>query len=410
MRAFVETFVRLRQGGTRHADELIAKIESDRDLGVLARTPLMLAFMVILDELEGRLPDRRIEIYYRLGEMLVDRWTRARSIGASTSRRERPTRADALRVLGPLAWWTLERGGGAVHEQALLDEIERIEARRETPNEAKKRARGLLELLRSDTALLVPVHGRWWRFVHASIGEYFAGVEVERDPDRWSRLLENPFRPEWREVVLFSAGQLGVIEGRMDKLDRLVNAIIKKSTRAGRYDAKYPSLLIGLLSESPGLSGKQIDRLVARLLKFLLVTSYSFDSLFQMQSEVVSLLRSAQGAVDASFGAGLREWFSKRPGEIRWEQTMIVFDVDPGLVRAQLSSRTMRNVVYVVAGAFIVSLVDPWVARHGIDLEPTLKRWAKRDEWVYKLAAWWVRSKPEDRDRPFAEVAEQIPD
>jgi len=376
---------------------------------VLARTPLMLAFMVILDEFEGRLPDRRIEIYYRLGEMLVDRWTRARSIGANVSRRERPTRADALRVLGPIAWWTLERGGAAVHEQALLDEIERIEARRETPSEAKKRAEVLLELLRSDTALLVPLPGRRWRFVHASIGEYFAGVEAERDPQRWAALRESPFRAEWREIVLFCAGQLGVIEGRTEALDRLMSAIIQKSNRRGRFDAKYPGLLVALLGESPGLSSQQTDQLVERLLSFLFVASFSDASRFQMQLDIAALLRSV-GPADPSLGVGLRGWFSNRSEIIRWDRVFRELDIEKSMLMHPWSSASPRLLINVLGGVFISSLVDPWVTRHDIDLEPTVQRWAGQKEWPYRFAAWWVRSKPEDRDRPFAEVAAQIPD
>jgi hypothetical protein len=168
---------------------------------------------------------------------------------------------------------------------------------------------------------------------------------------------------------------------------------------------------VGLLAESPGLSGQQIDRLVARLLNFLFITAYSVEARFQMQDEVVSLLRNARGAVEVSLGAGLREWFSKRPGDIRWERVVgVLVHVNMPWLRGYWPTKPMRYVVRVFAGGFIASLVEPWVTAHHIDLEPTLKRWAKREEFSYRLAAWWVRSNPEDRDRPFAEIAAQIPD
>lgn len=404
IQAFVGTFVRLRRGVDVHARELIDRIERDADLRALARTPLMLAFMVILDELEGRLPDRRIEIYYRLGEMLVDRWTRARSIGVAASRRERPTRADAMRVLGPLAWWTLERGGGAVPETALLQEIERIEARRETAEEAHRRAVALLDLLRSDTALLVPRPGGDWSFVHQSIAEYFAGVEVERDPRRWAQLLADPYRPEWREIVLFCAGQLGVIDGRMEPLDRLIDAILAKGRRRGRYDAKYPSLLMGLLTESPGLSRRQIDQLVERLLTLVFEMAFSLEAYFQVQYGFVALLNEARGAVAESLAAALRERF-QTPGRIHWDR---VFWGSPIIEIIAAREFTARQVVGRMLGPFGLSLVDPWATNLGVDLGPARESWAKRDELVYRFAEWWVGSEVADRDAPYPDIEPKL--
>jgi NACHT domain len=410
IQAFLTAFVNLRRGSHADAKDLISRIERDPDLRALARTPLMLAFMAILDELEGRLPDRRIEIYYRLGEMLVDRWTRARSIGTSASRRERPTRADALRVLGPLAWSTVDRGGGAIPELELTRELERIEGKRETPEEAKKRATALLELLRSDTALLVP-QGRRWAFVHSSIGEYFAGVEVERDKQRWNALLREPFRPEWREIVLFCAGQLGVIEGRVDSLDALVRAVLAKSRRKGRYDAKYPSLLIGLLEEAPGLSRRQIDDLVKRLLELVMLMAYSPTAAEQMQREFVSLLTvKAHGPVADSLKSGLRWWFSNRAQEIDWERLLTAVQSHGDVER--LSKYFGREPTALVAralilGPFIASLGE-WVKDLGIDLQPTFARWRKEPDGRYRFAEWYVSSSAAARHRPFSEAVLEL--
>ncbi|NJK31628.1 MAG: hypothetical protein HC927_03985 [Deltaproteobacteria bacterium] len=409
-RAFVTKFVQLRRGTQAHAQDLITRIEQDADLRALARTPLMLAFMTILDELEGRLPDRRIEIYYRLGEMLVDRWTRSRSIGMSSHFRDRPTRADALRVLGPLAWWTVERGGGTVHEAELYREIERIECRRETPTEASKRATALLELLRSDTALLVPRPGNRWSFVHGSIGEYFAGVEVERDRQRWAALLENPFRAEWREIAIFCAGNLGVIEGRVDSLDTLVTAIMKKSHRPGRYDAKYPSLFIGLLEESPGLSRQQIDDLVERLLKLTLTNSYSGVVKPRVQLELVSFLSEARSGVAQSLGSALRRWFSRHSANIRWDRIFPNRSALPPSIWLHriFMQAPAKLIAHIALGPLVASMVDSWITTYNIDLSPTLQHWEQQTNWRYRFAKWLITSDESARQQPFEDVLPQF--
>jgi NACHT domain len=412
IQSFLGKFVELRRGSAANADDLVRRVKQDADLRALAGTPLMLAFMAILDELEGHLPDRRIEIYYRLGEMLVDRWTHARSIGTSSHRRERPTRAGALRVLGPLAWWTVEQGGGAVPEEALSQEIERIEARRTGPEDATRQATALLDLLRTDTALLVPRAGRRWSFVHSSIGEYFAGIEVERDRRRWHELLDDPFRPEWREIVLFCAGQLGVIEGRTESLDALVSAVLTKSRRKGRYDAKYPSLLIGLLKESPGLSRRQIDQLVERLLELVLMMAYSPSAAYQMQDEFTSLLFSAHGSVADSLRACLQQWFSHFADQIAWERLMNSAQ-DGALQIVELARMHVDRAAWFVAfgyalGPFVTGLSCGWFRRYGIDLAPTLSLWRQETHWRYRFAEWLMAGDENVWRRPFAEVVREL--
>lgn len=409
-RSFLTKFVELRRGTPAHAENLISRVENDDDLRALARTPLMLAFMAILDELEGRLPDRRIEIYYRLGEMLVDRWARARSIGTGPHRRERPTRADALRVLGPLAWWTVEQGGGAVAEDALSQELERIEGQREEPEHAKQRATALLELLRTDTALLVPHPGRRWSFVHSSIGEYYAGVEVERDRRRWSELLADPFRPEWREIVLFCAGQLGVIDGRMQSLEELVQAILSASHSSSRHDGSRPSLLIGLLDDSPGLNRRQIQRLIDRLLDLVLAPPARSTVAEQVQRDLVAFLTSARGPVAADLAVALRQWFSDRPREILWDRIIpdgveLRFFKDPFV---DWICKDVAEAAPAILNPFVASLGDEWVRTYGIDLEPTIALWRQRDDSFYGFAEWIARSDAAARSRSTYEVLTEL--
>lgn len=415
IRGFLTKFVELRRGDKGKAEDLVWRVENDPDLHALARTPLVLAFMAILDELEGRLPDRRIEIYYRLGEMLVDRWTRSRSIGSAASRRERPTRADALRVLGPLAWWAVEKGGGAIPEAELSQEIERIEARREAPEEAAQRAIALLDLLRSDTALLVPQAGRRWSFVHSSIGEYFAAVEVERDRKRWRALLIDPYRSEWREIVLFCAGQLGVIDGRNESLDELLAAILAKSRRKGRYDAKSPSLLIGLLKESPGLSRRQIDQLIDRLLELILLMAYSPDAAYQAQDECLQLLlEDAHGPIVDRLRESLQQWFHHHEDRIQWHRLM---NIDPRgslppaeLVRIFGHHDAQFAAFGFLLGPIITGLTCGWLWKYGIRPDSAVYLWRRESHWRYRFAEWLVVHRNDEAalGRPFSEVAHEI--
>ena len=409
IRAFLEAFVTYRGARQTDVEDLINRIERDPDLRALARTPLMLAFTAILNELEGRLPDRRIEIYYRLGEMLVDRWTRARSIGTSKRRHATPTRADALRVLGPLAWWTVEQGGGAVPEAALEREIQRIEAKRETAAEAARQSSALLDLLRRDTALLVPRSSNQWSFVHRSVGEYFAGIHAERDHKRWHDLLEDPFRSEWREIVLFCCGQLGIIEGRVDSLDELVSAILGKSRRPGRYDATYPSLLIGLLEEMPGLSRQQTTKIAARLLELVLTMSFTHGAARQIQRDFVDLLLKSHGLPAEVLGEQLRRWFSRKTRSIRWDRLFVagLWSSSSEAPRS-VANENFYQIVLTMLGPLLWAIEPDLRDRYQIDIGPTLARWKQETDWRYRVAEWFVTSSDEQLERPFGEVAREL--
>lgn len=347
IRSYLERFLVAR--GTadagRVATELADDILADRDLGELARTPLLLVFLALLHEIEGRLPDRRIEVYDRLAELLVERWVRARSLsrlGQSTGSRK-AGRGEAWRVLGPLAWWFVERGGGAVPEVEIETRLCAIEALREEAPEAGRRARELLDLLRHDSALLRPEPRNSWAFVHPSVAEFFAARDAARDPDRWSLLIADPFRPEWREIVAFAAGFVGIEQGNTALLDQLVEAVLRGTRRAGRYEARHPSLLVGLLVEDPLLSSRQKRALAARLCEFWFTNAFHREvprrsaqpgpglltrlverSADRVQAEAAAFLSWGAGsALRDMLAAELAGWFAPQPSpSIRWDRLL----------------------------------------------------------------------------------------
>lgn len=399
-RQFVKRFSALRGLPDERGQSIVERIESDRDLRALAGTPLVLAFMVILDELEGRLPDRRIEIYYRLGEMLVERWTRTRSLGRAGRERDRPTRGAALRVLGPLAWWAIEQGG-AVDEAELLAELTRIEIRRD-PEEGEKQARALLDLLKLDTALLVTRPDGRWSFVHLSVAEYFAALHAERSLERWDLVLADPFAPGLREIVLFLAGQLGVMEGKVDRLDELGDAILERSKRPGRYDAKVPTLIAALLSEWPGLSHRLGRALTERLLELTFTKTFSRDAAYEMQFADWRMLASAHGSAWSVLRERLSSWLLDRSRSVRWPLLLKAVSYDPSNETQSVPSRlfpfpawlvikepfpaTFRlDVASSVYCGPLLAVLPKIIERYGIDPQRVVEPLKQSPDWRLRL-------------------------
>jgi hypothetical protein len=159
------------------------------------------------------------------------------------------SRGEALRVLGPLAWRVVERGGGSLPESDLLAELSTIERVRGTQEHAcAEAAAARLRQLGADTALLRHDDGRW-AFAHLSIAEYLAAEQACRDPKRRADLLQRAFEPTWREVVRFAAALLLDVESRDEEARAFFGELLRRSRRPGRYDAKIPSLLADVLAD-----------------------------------------------------------------------------------------------------------------------------------------------------------------
>lgn len=249
----------------REAARAWLRVAYDAELAELARSPLLLAFLAILHELEGRIPDRRFLLYQKITEILLDRWerARARARGAGAGGRVLAL-GDTRRVIGALAWWMLQEGRVEISSSELRQELAQIErSRGATEAEADARARGLSEVLQTGMAVFDSGPEGGWRFVHTTLTEFFAGVEASRGGARWEQLLAAPFRSDWREIVAFAAGELG-IRADDERLEALAGALLRGQRRGGRHSSDEVGAIAAVLREDPGFSVGTTRRLVER--------------------------------------------------------------------------------------------------------------------------------------------------
>lgn len=364
--------------------ELTRRIWEDRDLRALAATPLLLLFLALLHEFEGRLPDRRVEIYARLSELLVDRWVHARSLASRTSRTRAMTRGEVQTVLGPLAWWVVERGGGAVPEPDFQAHLTDLLGRREELPEAERRAGELRQLLQHDSALLRPEPGRRWAFIHHSVAEFFAAREAEREPTCWEHLVRDPYATRWREVLLFAAGIVGTERGNVARVDDLVATILRGARRQGRYEARHPSLLIGILREDPGLTTKQKRALLHRVGEFWFKNAFYQESAISAQAEAVEFLDWAAGSPLAPLVREVLAHYLTHGGlhRVAWPRVLaaastfvgVPFSDYPKLDRAQ---QAMLRRVYVGP---LAAALPRLMNAYEIDAGSVLNGWAESDD------------------------------
>ncbi len=196
----------------------------------------------------------------------------------------------------------------------------------------------------------------------------------------------------------------------MENLHELVQAIVSDAHVPRQHEVIYPSLLIGLLDDSPGLSRRQTDEIVERLLDSMLAPVTGSSLSWQAQNELVAFLPHARGYAREALARMLRRWFSEQPEKILWDRisfrrfSTFILTYWRSVIRRQMPVSAMTHHL----GPFVVSLSDEWVEAYGIDLEPTLARWHEESNWLYHFAEWVIRSDAAARERPFAEIIREL--
>jgi len=262
-----------RAGGEAEAQRLAAEILALPQLRALARSPLMLTVLAVVHRAGVQLPNHRAELYLHASRVLVERWNLVRSLAPGAEPRAPLRLTDALRVLGPLALALARSGARAVSTATLSRAV--AHALADGRLRFAGSAQDVVDLFKGALGLFVEVGPDRWAFLHLTLAEYFAALELVRTGGL-EALAADPveaFYPEWREILLLAAGELGVNRGEDPRVDRLVRALTDGARRRrGAPSAVVPSVLGGLLADDPNLS-----RELAALLIEGLVPTWWFE-------------------------------------------------------------------------------------------------------------------------------------
>lgn len=255
-----------RAQGEAEGRRLAADILRHPQGALLARTPLLLTVLAMVHRAGLRLPDHRVELYDHITRILIERWNRLRGLAGAPSALPVQT-ADALRLLGPLALSTVR--GGAI---SLIQEEELRRVCDRALAEGRLRGLGstdeVLRLFRDELGLLVEQGPGAWSFLHLTLAEYFAALELLRTGglEELARKPREAFLPQHREILLLAAGELGIRRADDHRLAQLVIALVEGArNRKGRPSAVVPAVLGGLLADDPGLDLATARRLVEAL-------------------------------------------------------------------------------------------------------------------------------------------------
>ena len=282
-----------RREGEREGTRLARDVLADPNLTALAANPLLLTVLAIVHRAGVRLPDHRVELYAHATKVLVERWNTVRSL--KDSRPAPPLKAtDAVRLLGPVALSMIESGSrSSIDEETLRDLIDKSLTGGNL--RATLTSDDVMRLFKREIGLLVEQGPGSFAFLHLTLTEYFAAWELVRSGalETLATKPRDAFYPQWREVLLLAAGELGVNRADDLRLSALVDRLLASAaSRQGRPSSAVPSLLGGLLADDPSLSAADVRHLVEALVpEWWFRRHYGASTVPLVVTEATNLLR-----------------------------------------------------------------------------------------------------------------------
>lgn len=235
-------------GDAKHeeAGELIGAVGANPRVLDLATNPLLCTIIAIVYRNNRVLPNRRVELYLKCCEALLDTWERNKDIRDSglIGRYDWQTK---LELLAPLAYWLhSETERLAAPEEQFVEQLSKVLEMqgRTAPGQAKEEARRFLGVIRERSGLLSGRGDGSLEFAHRTFQEYLAArhIAIQPYPDYIDLVMEHLHEAWWREVHLLVAGHLGSSKGGVTKASSLIQTILAQNQPPGRLVNRVSNL------------------------------------------------------------------------------------------------------------------------------------------------------------------------
>lgn len=196
----------------KDATGIFQAISANPSVRRLVSNPLYLNTVALIHRMGARLPQRRIELYRSVVDILIRSWQLARGIPESALVRE----ANANRLLAELAAWIHEtRPNGIIPEGEVREKLAHVVGAMggQEPDhpDVISAVDDFLSRIRQYTGLFVEGPNRSYSFMHSTIQEYFAARWLVARPFEASqRIRKYLHRPHWTEPILLAIGYFGM--------------------------------------------------------------------------------------------------------------------------------------------------------------------------------------------------------
>ena len=171
-------------------------IRENERIQAIARNPLMIAIIAVIYEEDRELPQRRVELYQRCVDVLLNRWDVQRRI---RNKYDAKAKEKILRKLALEAHCSEKK---SFTKEELLEKFSEFLPEVKI---GKDKADDVLKEIVQRNVLLREISIDVYDFLHLSFQEYLAALELRERKD-YETLLQHLYEPWWEEVVLLFAG------------------------------------------------------------------------------------------------------------------------------------------------------------------------------------------------------------
>ncbi len=185
-------------------DGLLSEIDANARVGELAVNPLILTVIALLHRENVKLPERRVDLYTKVTELLLGERDRLRGVdGGAVFERLPFDLEERQEVFQVIAIKMHTQTAEEITHDDLNVVLTTDFVRRTTERSAVKRAvKRFLSGVLERTGLLVDAGSESYRFAHLSFQEYLVARQMAESETYFADTLARLADPFWREVIL----------------------------------------------------------------------------------------------------------------------------------------------------------------------------------------------------------------
>ncbi len=289
---------------SREKAELLEAVDRNSGIRRLASNPLMLTILALMKRQGVTLPDRRVELYEKYVEVLLNNWNLARGLDRPPHRQLDVI--ETLKILAPLALWMHKTnpGKGLVKRETLSRKLETI-CRERGAADPESAARQMLSDVREHAGLLLERGPGEYGFIHLTFQEYLAAVAVVQQGQSVAgpviRILADHVGDDnWHEVALLSVAHMGLIQQR----DETASEVVLGLCESGKGNPGEAIVMAGEAASDAwpgGITLKAKEEIVSVLLKTLTDENHVAPEVRAAAGKVLPRLGDPRFSADAWF-------------------------------------------------------------------------------------------------------------
>ena len=230
IKLFITHWYDTAYGDPAEAQTLLAAIEQNPGVATLATNPLLCTIVAVVYRNNRVLPNRRVELYLKCCEALLDTWERNKAIKDSGLIGSYDWQTK-LELLAPVAYWLhSERERLAATEDEYVHQLAAVLQAKGLADGARapQEARRFIAVIRDRGGLLQGRGDGTLEFMHRTFQEYLAAryIAAQPDPNYIDLVMEHLHKSWWQEVHLLVIGYLGSSSVTAAKTTQLLHTIL----------------------------------------------------------------------------------------------------------------------------------------------------------------------------------------